>query len=183
MSTPSVIIVADPDPMVSNALRVEFSRLDCTVLMAATGQQVEEYAAQTVAEMIVLDVSAHKLAGYAACARIRHRRGYAERPIVLTVGRVLAKDQQAARRAGATLLLPKPYSVHGLVRAVTPYLPEDDPLRAHLPPVNDDAQVEWTRQQSLAWKFGADSGLSRNAGVLPIVRGRGTVRIPLMKVT
>jgi DNA-binding response OmpR family regulator len=178
MSAVPIIIVADPDPMVSNALRVEFSRFDCAVLMAATNRELEDYAAQTIAELIVLDVSVRKLSGYAACARIRHRSGYSARPIVLTTGRVLPKDTAAAETAGATLLLAKPYSVIGLVRAVLPHLPVDDPLRAHLPPADGTPQVEWTRQPDPSWRFGAESGLSQNGKILPIVRGGGT-KIPL----
>lgn len=175
-------MVADPDSRVSNALRVEFSLFDCTVLMASTSRELEEYAAAAVADLIVLDVSLRKLSAYGACARIRHRTGYANQPIVLTAGQILPKDTAAAQTAGATLLLPKPYSVIGLVKAVLPHLAADAPLRAHLPPVDDRSQVEWTREADPSWRFGADSGLSRNGKVLSVVRGRG-VKIPLGRIS
>ena len=149
MSDVPIIIIADPDPMVSNALRVELSRFDCAVLMAATNREAEEYAAQTVAQMILLDVSKMKLSGYAACARIRRRPGYGPRPIVLTTNWIQEKDSAAAKTAGATVLLSKPYSVTGLVQAVTPHLAADDPLRACLPMSGDASQVEWTRAKPI----------------------------------
>jgi DNA-binding response OmpR family regulator len=182
MAAPPIIIIADPDTMISNALRVAFSSYDCAVLLAASNREVEDFAAQTVVQMIVLDVSQLKLSGYAACARIRHRHGYARRPIVLTAAAISTMDTAAAEQAGATVLLSKPYSVNSLVRAVDPYLAADDPLRGHLPPVNHAAQVDWTKEPNPTWRFGPNSGLSRNSQVLPIVRGKG-VRIPLFKVS
>ncbi len=182
MAAPPIIIIADPDAMISNALRVEFSQFDCAVLLAGNNKEAEDYASQTIAQMIVLDVSALKLSGYAACARIRRQQGYATRPIVLTAAAIQPKDAAAAEQAGATVLLSKPYSVMGLVRAVTPHLAADDPLRAHLPPVQEKAQVDWTKEPNPAWRFGPNSGLSRNAAVLPIVRTKG-VKIPLFRVS
>ena len=182
MAAPPIIIIADPDTMISNALRVEFSQFDCAVLLAGNNKEAEDYASQTIAQMIVLDVSALKLSGYAACARIRRQQGYAARPIVLTAAEILPKDTAAAEQAGATVLLPKPYSVMGLVRAVTPHLAANDPLRAHLPPVQEKVQVDWTKEPNPAWRFGPNSGLSRNASVLPIVRTKG-VKIPLFRVS
>lgn len=182
MSEPSIIIIADPDAMISNALRVEFSQFDCAVLLAGNNKEAEDYASQTIAQMIVLDVSARKLSGYAACARIRRQPGYATRPIILTAAEVLPKDTAAAKQAGATVLLPKPYSIRGLVRAVTPHLAANDPLRAHLPPVQEKVQVDWTKDSNSAWRFGPNSGLSRNASILPVVRTTG-VRIPLLHVS
>lgn len=182
MAAPLTIIIADPDSMISNALRVEFSRFDCIVLLAASNQEAEDYAAMTVAQMIVLDVSRLKLSGYAACARIRHQPGYAIRPIVLTAMAILPKDTAAAEQAGATLLLAKPYSVTGLVQAVTPYLAADDPLRQRLPAARDKPQTDWTKEPNPAWRITADSGLARNGLIRPIVRGQG-VKIPLMRVS
>jgi DNA-binding response OmpR family regulator len=182
MATPPIIIIADPDAMVSNALRVELSQYDSVVLLASSCREAEDFAMQTVAQMIVLDVSEKKLAGYAACARIRHQRDYSARPIVLTTAVVLPKDQAAAEQAGATLLLSKPYSVISLVRAVIPHLAPNDPLRAHLPPVAPPRQIDWTKEPNPSFRFGAESGLTRNGQVLPIVRGNG-VHIPLGRVS
>jgi DNA-binding response OmpR family regulator len=182
MAAVPIIIVADPDPMVSNALRVELTGENCAVLLASTSQEAEEYASQAVAELIVLDVTRLKLSGYAACARIRRQPGYAARPIVLTASWVQPRDAKAAQQAGATLLLPKPYSVSGLADAVTPFLPQNDPLRAHLPRQPHKAQIDWTKEPNPQWRFSPDSGLSRNGIVLPVVSGKG-VRIPLIRVS
>src|SRR5690242_17280377 len=93
---PPIIIVAEPDPILSSVLRVEFSGQYFAVLMASNARDAEAYAAQAVAHLVVLDVGVLGLAGYEACARIRHRDGYANRPIVLTSSTVSDRMQAAA---------------------------------------------------------------------------------------
>jgi DNA-binding response OmpR family regulator len=176
MTTPQIIIIAEPDPMISGVLRVEFSRWEFAVLLATSCEEAGNYAAQTVAALVVLDAAKAQMIAYETCARIRRRPGYAERPIVLTGWDISARTQAAARTAGATALLAKPYSVMDLFRAITPHMRADDPLllAGHsqtgvaAPPVQ-----EWKRAGALEWNSGADSALSRNRLLLPIVRGPG----------
>jgi DNA-binding response OmpR family regulator len=181
MSAPPIIILAEPDPIISSVLRVEFSELDFAVLMAATARDAEEYAAQAVASLVVLDVGSLRLAGYIACARIRRRHGYASRPIVLTSHDVSERMQAAAETAGANVLLPKPYSVSDLLAALTPHLPPGDPLLTHRASKLAMAQ-EWTAAPSPSIQAGRDSALTRNGLLLPIVRS-ASVKIPLYRKT
>ena len=176
MTTPPIIIIAEPDPMISGVLRVEFSRWNFAVLLADSSQEAESYAAQTVASLIVLDAAKAQLGAYETCARIRHRRGYAERPIVLTVRDISARAQAAAQTAGATALLPKPYSVTDLFRAITPHMHPQDPLllASHTQPgVATPPAQQWKTPAPPEWHSGPDSALSRNRLLLPIVRGTG----------
>jgi DNA-binding response OmpR family regulator len=181
MPAPPIIIVAEPDPIISSVLRVEFSDLDFAVLMASSGLEAEEFAAHAIASMVVLDVGSLRLAGYNACARIRRRSGYAGRPIVLTSRDVSERMQAAAETAGATVLLPKPYSVSGLLSAVTPHLQPGDPLLTHRASRLRLAQ-EWTAGPAAPMQAGRDSALTRNGLLLPIVRSAG-VRIPMHRKT
>ena len=183
MSTPPIIIVSEPDPMISGVLRVEFSRWDFAVLLAADCLEAEDYAAQAVASLIVLDAGRSRLRAFEACARIRHRRDYAHRPIVLTVNEITETETSAAAKAKATALLAKPYSVMDLFRAVTPHLPANDPLLlAHdrRPGAAAPPMQEWTAGTLPEWRAGRDSALSRNGLLLPIVRSRG-MSIPLAR--
>jgi DNA-binding response OmpR family regulator len=181
MHAPPIIILAEPDPIIGSVLRVEFSELDFAVLMAATAAEAEDYAAHAVASLVVLDVGSLKLAGYNACARIRRRDGYAGRPIVLTSHDVSERMQAAAETAGANVLLPKPYSVSGLLAALTPHLPPGDPLLTHRAGRLAMAQ-EWTPPPSPSVQAGRDSRLTRNGLLLPIVRSAG-VKVPLYRKT
>jgi len=180
MSTPPIVIIAEPDPMISSVLRVEFTHLDFAVFLAASGPETEGYAAQIVAHLIVIDVKL-LLGPYAACARIRRRPGYAGRPIVLTTNEPSPRIQAAADTAGATLLLPKPYSVSDLFRAIESFVPPDDLLFTHRARGSDvSAPKEWIPARNLTMSSGGNSALTRNGRLLPIVRGKG-VMIPLVR--
>ena len=185
MTTPPIIIISEPDSMISDVLRVEFSRWDFAVLLAEGSAAADAYASQVVASLVVLDASTALLSAYEACARIRRRPGYAGRAIVLTVREVSPRIKAAAQAAGATVLLPKPYSVMDLFRAITPHMQPNDPLLVAggtgtgmgAPPTR-----EWSGPKSLEWRSGGDSALSRNKLLLPLVRGVGK-KIPLLGKT
>jgi DNA-binding response OmpR family regulator len=180
MSTPPIVIIAEPDPMIRSVLRVEFTRADFAVFLADSGPEAEEYAAHAVAHLVIVDARL-QLGGYAACARIRRRPGYAARPIVLTANEPSTKIRAAAAKAGATVVLPKPYSVSDLFSAIRPFLPADDLLFTHRAQASGmSASQEWVRGQSPTWHAGDDSALTRNGLLLPIVRGKG-VMIPLIR--
>lgn len=184
MSELPIVIIVEPDLMVSNVLRVDFSCLGCAVLVAPDAQAAEDYAARTSANLVVLDVTAMKLQGYAACARIRRLNGYATRPIILSARNVSPQDIMAGQKAGATLMLAKPYSITDLVQAVTPHLPPGDPLLTHpaRPTGMAEAICEWKPMPKLEWRFGADSGLSQNRSILSVVRAEGK-RVPLIRTS
>lgn len=180
MSTPPIVIIAEPDPIISSILRVEFSRWDFAVLLAISGLEAEEYAAQAVAHLVVLDTRLH-LGAYDACARIRRRPGYADRPIVLTTNEPSDKIRAVAEAAGATVLLSKPYSISDLISAIRPFLPPADLLLTHqAQTVGMSAPKQWAPAAPLTWQSSGNSALSRNSQLIPIVRGQG-VKIPLYR--
>ncbi|HET6609125.1 MAG TPA: response regulator [Rhodopila sp.] len=179
MSSVALAIVSEPDPRVRQALRVELSHADWTVLVANDADEVEYLAAKTAAQMIVLDVSTIKLRGYSACARIRRQTGYQTRPIILTAANVETRDAAAAGTAGATALLAKPYSVSRLFQVVRSRLAVNDPLHAALP-IPSEQIVDWGT--ALHWSFGASSGLRHGGHPMPVVAGP-SARIPLKRVT
>ena len=160
MTTPPIIIIAEPDRMISGVLRVEFSRWNFAVLLAASCEEAGNYAAQIVAALVVLDAAKAQIGAYEACARIRRRSGYAARPIVLTGWDISSRTQAAATTAGATALLAKPYSVMDLFRAITPHMQADDPLLAagHSQTGVAAPAHEWKRPGALEWNSGAEIG-------------------------
>lgn len=181
MSTPPIVIIAEPDPMISGVLRVEFTLWGFAVFLAASGPEAEDYAAQTVAHLVVLDAKL-QMAAYEACARIRRRQGYATRPIVMTTNEPSPRIRAAATKAGATGVLAKPYSVSDLVEAIRPFVSAADLLLTHRAPgAGVSAPQEWIRgAPPTTWRSGEDSSVSRNRLLLPIVRGTG-VTIPLIR--
>jgi DNA-binding response OmpR family regulator len=185
MTTPPIIIISEPDSMISGVLRVEFTRWEFAVLLAEGSVAADTYASQVVASLVVLDASTSHLSAYEACARIRRRPGYAARPIVLTAREISPRATAAAEVAGATVLLSKPYSVMDLFRAITPHMHPDDPLLtagSKRTGMAAPSAREWSMSGSLEWRSGADSALSRNKLLLPIVRSVGK-KIPLLGKT
>jgi CheY-like chemotaxis protein len=186
MSMPPTIILAEPDPMFGNVLRVEFSEYGFTVLMAASGAEAYEYARLTAARLVLLDSAMPAQGAFEACARIRRWPDHGRTPIVLTVRHHPDTDHSdkvrtAAAVAGATLVLDKPYAFEELMQALEKHVPPDDPLltaRAGRKGVAEG--VLWGPLPPLTWPSATESGLSRNGRVLPIVRGGG-VRIPLLR--
>jgi DNA-binding response OmpR family regulator len=180
MSTPPVVIIAEPDPMISSVLRVEFSHLGFAVLLASSGQEAEDYASHTVAHLVVLDTRLH-LGAYDACVRIRRRQGYASRPIVLTTHERSRTVDAVADKAGATVVLPKPYSIGDLFSAIEPFVSADDQLLSHRAQWGGlHAPKQWGPTPPTIPSSGGNSALTRNGQLLPIVRGNG-VKVPLMR--
>jgi two-component system copper resistance phosphate regulon response regulator CusR len=180
MSTPAIVIIAEPDPNISSVLRVEFTHWGFAVLLAASGPEAEDYAARTVAHLIVLDAEL-QLGAYDACARIRRRPGYAARPIVLTTNEPSPRVKAAAGAAGVTVVLAKPYSVSDLFSAIRPFVPPDDLLLTyHAQGGGVNAPREWAPAPPSIWQSGGNSALTRNGQLLPIVRSQG-VMLPLIR--
>ncbi len=180
MSIPPVIIIAEPDPIFGNMLRVEFSQAGFAVLMASTGPEAEAYARQTTAHLVLLDAALPGPTSYYACAQIRRFREYEGTPIVVTAREHHWRVEKAAQRAGATLLLVKPYAFRELLCALERHIAPEHPLRVTRPaaPHLGETSVEWGPLPPLNSRVSPDSVLSQNARVLPIVRGGG-VRIPV----
>jgi two-component system phosphate regulon response regulator PhoB len=177
MSIPPVIIIAEPDPIFGNMLRVEFSQAGFAVLMAATGPEAEAFARQTVAQLVLLDTALPGVTCFDACARIRRRPNYEKTPIVLTVRTRRRRVEAAADVAGATLLLVKPYAYGDLLTALEKNIAPDHPVlaaRAAGTGMAEQSGVHWGPLPPLTWRFSPDSGLSQNARVLPIMRSAGT---------
>jgi DNA-binding response OmpR family regulator len=180
MSTPPTVIIAEPDPIISSILRVEFTHRDFAVLLATSGFEAEAYAAHTVAHLIVLDAKL-QLAAYDACARIRRRPGYADRPIVLTTHEPSPRIRAAASAAGVTVVLAKPYSVDGLFSAIRPFVPPTDLLLTHRDrAAGMNASTQWASSQPRTRQSGGNAASSPHGQLLPIVRANG-VMIPLAR--
>jgi DNA-binding response OmpR family regulator len=183
MSDPPTTIIAERDPLVRDALRVEFSHLGFVVLLAASGPEAEDFASRTIADLAILDVTLPGFSGYDACARIRRQTGYQDTPIVLTAHKRSPRIDAAAAAAGATSILSKPYSFNDLLSTLAPHLRADHPLLVKLPGaagLGEPTGREWGKPETLEWRFGADSGLSRNGLILRVVRGKG-VQVPLIR--
>ncbi len=184
MSVPPTIIIAEPDPLFSNTLRIEFSSADFVALMAGSGTEAEDFASRTKAHLVVVDARLPGVSAYDACARIRRLDGYQTTPIVLTVGAINPKILAAAAKASVTAVVGKPYSFNELLDKVMPHVPDESVLRTFRqkrPGMADAQNMVWGPPPSLRWPHGAGSELSRNSQMLNIVRRSGPPATPARK--
>lgn len=179
MKPHQTVIITERDTMVAAPLRVEFTQRDFLALLAADAEEAEHYAQQTRASLVIIDVGRNRLAALDACARIRRLDGYGGCPIVLTTLQATEPVRKAAAAALVTCVLEKPYSFSALADAVCAKVPAEHPVQRGLAPaLGAYERQEWLRPPTLSWDQGTDSQLSRNAKLIPLLRGEG-VRVPL----
>lgn len=116
------IIVADNDSMMRGLLRTVLDRPRRRLLLCADGLEAIEFASQTVATLVLLDLRMPRLGGIEACQQMRGLPGYTTVPIVILT--VFDDDalKQRALRSGATAFLSKPLSSADLLGAVNPLI-------------------------------------------------------------
>ncbi len=162
------VIVAQPDWNLRNVLRQHLDGIGFRTLVTPTAAEAEDFAARVVAALVILDIELPGITGYETCVRIRRMPGYAGVPIVLLTGQDLPRRRAAAGKAGADVLLVKPFSMNDLMREVEPLLsgsaaPGGAP--AAPPPV-----TVWAPSPPLQWRFGEGSELSVGKRMLDMLR-------------
>jgi CheY-like chemotaxis protein len=116
------VIVADNDSMVRGLLRTALEQPKRTILLCADGLEAVEFATQTLATLVLLDLRMPRLDGVEACRQIRALPRYSRVPIVILT--VFNGDgmKRRALRAGATAFLGKPFSRAALLTALNPLI-------------------------------------------------------------
>ena len=104
------VIVADNDYIIRNILRSLLEGKGFTVLSAIDGLEAVDYATRTIARFVILDLRMPKLDGFAACSQIRQLPGYPNVPIAILSAFPGTETREAAKNAGATTFLSKPFT-------------------------------------------------------------------------
>jgi DNA-binding response OmpR family regulator len=117
--TSTCVIVADDDPIIRSILRAKLEALDQNVLLASDGQEAVALASKVQASLVILDIAMPNVDGIVACVRIRCLAGYATTPIVMLTADDSEQASAKASRAGATLLMVKPFDRTLLSRLAT----------------------------------------------------------------
>ena len=141
----SGVIVADDDPIIRGVLRANLEAVGQTVFLASDGGEAIELASRMQASLVVLDIAMPKLDGIYACARIRCLPGYATTPIVILTLDDSDRAREKAARAGATMLMDKPFGP-SLMPVIAEFLSIDPTVLEYI--LNDAARA--VRAGSLA---------------------------------
>ncbi len=158
------VIVADNDYIIRNILRSLLEGKGFTVLSAIDGLEAVDYATRTIARFAILDLRMPKLDGFAACSQIRQLPGYRNVPIAILSAFSGTETREAAKNAGATIFLSKPFTPIEVLRAISKM--STTPLTVPVEP----ATFVWPRRQEPSPLYGEPVELSEGRRVLNIFR-------------
>jgi CheY-like chemotaxis protein len=116
--TRPLVLVADDDPDIVTLVRVGLERDGCEVVSATDGESALELAFERTPDLVVLDVTMPCVDGYEVTRRLRANDGTRPVPVILLTARVLEKDVETAKAAGADDYVTKPFSPSELGRRV-----------------------------------------------------------------
>lgn len=116
------LIVADDSRLMRDLLRSHLEPAFGEVFLASDGVEAVAIARGLHARLVLLDYRMPRMHGIDACREIRQIAGYAKVPVVLLTAYDDEKARREATRAGATLVVAKPFTPEQLVEAVVPLL-------------------------------------------------------------
>src|SRR5690242_17105186 len=113
-----VALVADDDRIVRDLLRSLLTKADYLVVCAASGNEALSYAPQMTASLAVLDLDMPDGNGIETTVALRRLPNWQRVPILILTSYHTDKALTAARRAGVTGFLCKPFVPSQLIRRI-----------------------------------------------------------------
>jgi DNA-binding response OmpR family regulator len=139
------VLVVDDEPQIRRALKAGLERQGFSVLVAGTGEEGLDLAAEHPPDLVVLDLAMPGTDGFEDCRQFRE---LSRAPVIVLSVRDREEDKIRALDLGADDYLTKPFSVGELVariRAVLRRTPSDtEPEAATL--VVDELQIDFARR-------------------------------------
>jgi CheY-like chemotaxis protein len=117
-----LVLAADDDPDILSLIRLTLKRAGCEVMTAPDGRAALALARERPPAMAVVDLSMPHMNGLELTAALRQDAATADIPIVILTAAVQTSDVEAARVAGATAHIKKPFSPRDLRARVTELL-------------------------------------------------------------
>jgi diguanylate cyclase (GGDEF)-like protein len=117
------ILIADDEPNLREALKIQLERAGFTLLVAVDGQEAVEIAIREQPDVIILDVMMPRLDGYSACRQLRGHYRTRHIPIVMLTAKHKDEDERVTGLAqGANDYLGKPWHSKELVQRIHNHL-------------------------------------------------------------
>ena len=113
-NTPRILVI-DDEPQIRRALRVGLERAGYTVLLAATGEEGLDVAAERQPDLVILDLAMPDLEGTEVC---RQLRAWTQVPIIVLSVRDKDRDKVEALDLGADDYVTKPFSMEELTARI-----------------------------------------------------------------
>lgn len=108
------ILIADDDRLNLSLLQMTLEETGCTVICAASGEEVLSVVHKEQPDVIILDYIMPTMDGIATTKRLKADPSVRNIPVIIATGMGYAETQTAVLEAGAVGLLTKPYSMEQL---------------------------------------------------------------------
>src|SRR5262249_21918003 len=128
------ILVADDSPTIRRLVTQIFADGNFRIIEVNNGDAAIKSFEEVRPNVVLADIYMPGRNGYQVCTYIRQHPQLGQTPVVLLVGAFDAFDDNAAKQAGATASITKPFEPGALIELVTSVLPAEVPETELQPP-------------------------------------------------
>src|SRR5262249_5473377 len=119
---PRTILLADDSPTIRRLVTQTFSDANFRIVEVNNGDAATKALEEVRPSVVLADIYMPGKNGYQVCAFVRNHPHFSKTPVVLLVGAFDAFDEHAAKEAGATASITKPFEPAALIELVTSVL-------------------------------------------------------------
>jgi two-component system, chemotaxis family, chemotaxis protein CheY len=109
------LLIVDDSPTIRRMVKVALTPLSMDVIEAASGLEAIEQLAVAPVSLMVLDLNMPDMHGLEVLGFVRANQKFHSIPIIVLTTRSDAASRDAAKHAGATRYLTKPFTPQGLL--------------------------------------------------------------------
>jgi len=128
------ILVADDSPTIRRLVTQIFADGNFQIVEVNNGDAAIKSFEEVRPSVVLADIYMPGRNGYQVCTYVRQHPQLGQTPVVLLVGAFDAFDDNAAKQAGATASITKPFEPGALIELVTSVLPAEVPETDPPPP-------------------------------------------------
>jgi len=121
------ILVADDSPTIRRLVTQIFADGNFQIVEVNNGDAAIKSFEEVRPSVVLADIYMPGRNGYQVCTYVRNHPQLGQTPVVLLVGAFDAFDDNAAKQAGATASITKPFEPTALIELVTSVMPTDVP--------------------------------------------------------
>src|SRR5215470_3569335 len=120
---PRTILLADDSPTIRRLVTQTFADANFRIVEVNNGDAAIKSFEEVRPSVVLADIYMPGRNGYQVCTYIRKHPELGQTPVVLLVGAFDAFDDNAAKQAGATASITKPFEPGALIELVTSVMP------------------------------------------------------------
>jgi DNA-binding response OmpR family regulator len=118
LAKPARILVCDDDPVILRLIEVNLDLEGFDVVTASRGEDAIAKAAETVPDLILLDLMMPEMSGWELAERLQNQEASANIPIVFLSARTQEDDRRRGEELGVAGYVTKPFDPADLVATI-----------------------------------------------------------------